>query len=65
VTIHALTIAAIDDLALLTMHAAADMLRSRRVSSVELTRACIANIERRDAELVAFITRTPDTALAA
>jgi aspartyl-tRNA(Asn)/glutamyl-tRNA(Gln) amidotransferase subunit A len=46
------------------MHAAAEMLRSRRVSSVELTRACIAIIERRDAELVAFITRTADTALA-
>ena len=47
------------------MHAAAAMLRARKASSVELTRACIARIEALDQELVAFITRTFDEALAA
>jgi aspartyl-tRNA(Asn)/glutamyl-tRNA(Gln) amidotransferase subunit A len=46
------------------MHDAAALLRGRKASSVELTRACIANIERLDAELVAFISKTFDRALA-
>ena len=40
------------------------MLRARKVSSVELTRACIARIEALDRDLVAFITRTFEEALA-
>ena len=40
------------------------MLRARKISSVELTRACIARIEALDPTLVAFIARTFDTALA-
>src|SRR6185503_4290512 len=46
------------------MHDAAALLRARKVSSVELTRACVANIERSDGELVAFISKTLDQAAA-
>jgi aspartyl-tRNA(Asn)/glutamyl-tRNA(Gln) amidotransferase subunit A len=46
------------------MHEAAALLRARKTSSVELTRACIANIERLDGDLVAFISKTLDRALA-
>lgn len=46
------------------MHEAATLLRARKASSVELTRACIRNIERLDGELVAFISKTLDRALA-
>ena len=44
------------------MHEAAALLRARKASSVELVRACIAKIERLDATLVAFISRTLDQA---
>lgn len=46
------------------MHEAAALLRARTVSSVELTRACLARIDALDHELVAFITTTPESALA-
>jgi len=46
------------------LHEAATLLRARKASSVELTRACIRNIERLDGELVAFISKTLDRALA-
>ena len=46
------------------MHEAAALLRARKTSSVELTRACIANVERLDGELVAFISKTHARALA-
>ena len=46
------------------MHDAAALLRARRVSSVELVRACVAQIEALDATLVAFITRTIEEAQA-
>lgn len=46
------------------MHEAAALLRARKASSVELTRACIGQIERLDGELVAFISKTLDRALA-
>jgi aspartyl-tRNA(Asn)/glutamyl-tRNA(Gln) amidotransferase subunit A len=46
------------------MHEAAALLHARRVSAVELLRACTDRIERLDRELVAFITRTADLALA-
>ena len=45
------------------MHEAAALLRARKTSSVELTRACIATIERLDGDLVAFISKTLDRAL--
>ncbi len=45
------------------MHEAATLLRARKTSSVELVRACVEIIERRDGELVAFISKTLDRAL--
>ena len=42
---------------------AAEAIRARRVSSVELTRECLRIIERRNRELNAFITVTADAAL--
>ena len=53
------------DLGFLPMHEAAALLRARKASSVELTRACIANIERLDRQLVAFISKDLAAALAA
>jgi aspartyl-tRNA(Asn)/glutamyl-tRNA(Gln) amidotransferase subunit A len=61
---RARTIADIDDLSLVPMHVAAASLRARKTSSVELTHACIARIEALDEGLVAFITRTFESALA-
>jgi len=46
------------------MHEAAAQLRARKIASVELVRACVARIEALDRDLVAFITRTVDEALA-
>jgi aspartyl-tRNA(Asn)/glutamyl-tRNA(Gln) amidotransferase subunit A len=46
------------------MHEAATLLRARKTSSVELTRACLARIDALDPTLVAFIARTTETALA-
>lgn len=45
------------------MRDAGALLRARTASSVEITRACIARIERLDASLVAFISKTLDHAL--
>src|SRR5437762_3970604 len=54
----------IDRLALLPMHNAAALLRARKTSSAELVRASIERIEALDGPLVAFITRTLESALA-
>lgn len=51
------------DPALWPMYAAADALRRRRVSSVELTEACLRRIRAYDGRLNAFITRTEDAAM--
>jgi aspartyl-tRNA(Asn)/glutamyl-tRNA(Gln) amidotransferase subunit A len=53
------------ELADLTVHGAADLLRRRDVSSVELTRAALDRIERRDGELNAYLHVAADAALAA
>ncbi len=47
----------------LSIHEAADLLRRREISSVELTRAHLERIDALDDTLRAFITRTPDLAL--
>jgi aspartyl-tRNA(Asn)/glutamyl-tRNA(Gln) amidotransferase subunit A len=52
------------DLATVTLKQAADLLRRRDVSPVELTEACLARIERHDRAINAFITVTRDQALA-
>src|SRR5271166_1866591 len=46
-----------------TLTEAAQLLRDRRLSSVELTHACLANIERLNPVLNAFITVTDELAL--
>jgi len=48
---------------MLTLCEAAEKLRSRRLSPVELTRECLARIERLDPTLNAFITVTAELAL--
>ncbi len=53
-----------DDPALLDLAAAASAVRERSLSPVDLTRACLDRIERLDPRLNAFITVTPERALA-
>jgi aspartyl-tRNA(Asn)/glutamyl-tRNA(Gln) amidotransferase subunit A len=48
---------------MLTLTEAADQIRNRKVSSLELTRACLERIERLNPKLNAFITVTDDLAL--
>jgi aspartyl-tRNA(Asn)/glutamyl-tRNA(Gln) amidotransferase subunit A len=49
----------------LTLHEAAALLRAGKTSSLELTEACLAQIEKRDPGLRAFLSLTPDLALTA
>jgi aspartyl-tRNA(Asn)/glutamyl-tRNA(Gln) amidotransferase subunit A len=53
------------DLGRLSLKKAADLLRRKAVSPVELTQACLKRIERYNAALNAFITVTPEQALVA
>jgi hypothetical protein len=53
-----------DDLTALSLIDAAELLRARKVSPVELTNACLARIERLNHTLNAFITVTADGAVA-
>jgi aspartyl-tRNA(Asn)/glutamyl-tRNA(Gln) amidotransferase subunit A len=53
------------DLATLTLKQASELLQRRDVSSLELTEACLARIERHDRAINAFITITREQALAA
>jgi aspartyl-tRNA(Asn)/glutamyl-tRNA(Gln) amidotransferase subunit A len=52
------------DLTLLTLAEAADLVRRRKVSPVELTQACLKRIELLNPKLNAFITLTAEQALA-
>ena len=52
------------DPANLTLHAASDLIRKKSISPVELTKACLARIERLNPRLNAYITVTADDALA-
>lgn len=56
--------AADSDLTRLTVRTASDRLHNKSVSSVELTRACLARIDKLQPVLNAFITITADQALA-
>ena len=47
----------------LTIHEAADRLARREISAVELTRAVLGEIERRDGEIGAYLTVTSEAAL--
>ena len=53
------------DLASLTLKKAADLIRSKGASPVELTQACLKRIEQYNSKLNAFITVIPEPALAA
>jgi aspartyl-tRNA(Asn)/glutamyl-tRNA(Gln) amidotransferase subunit A len=53
-----------DELTALTLQEAAARIRSRAVSPVELTKACLARIERYDTKINAFITVSAELALA-
>jgi aspartyl-tRNA(Asn)/glutamyl-tRNA(Gln) amidotransferase subunit A len=53
-----------DDLTVLTLQDAADQLRRKRLSPVDLTQACLARIERLNPSLNAFITVSAESALA-
>jgi len=54
----------VPDLHTLSLSQAADAIRTRRLSPVELTRHCLQRIERLDPALNAFITVTDDLAVA-
>src|SRR5215831_11910689 len=53
-----------EDLAALTLSAAADRIRARAVTSAQLTEACLARIETYNPKLNAFITVMREQALA-
>ena len=53
-----------DDLCGLSIAEAAELVRTRKVSPVELTEACLSRIEKLNASLNAFITVTADSARA-
>ena len=54
-----------EDLAGLTLKQASDLLRTKAVSPIQLTQACLQRIERYDLAFNAFITVTKDQALLA
>src|SRR5262245_66636002 len=53
-----------DELAFISLSQASELIRARKVSPLELTRACLAGIERFNPRLNAFITVTAPEALA-
>jgi aspartyl-tRNA(Asn)/glutamyl-tRNA(Gln) amidotransferase subunit A len=63
-TVKAAEPASSDHLTQLSLTEAADLVRRKKVSALELTRACLARIERLNPALNCFITVTPDAALA-
>lgn len=52
-----------DDLAKLSLREAYDLIRKKKVSPVELTKACLTRIDRANPSLNAFITITSESAL--
>ncbi len=58
------TVAMSGELTRLSIREASELLRKKKVSPVELTRECLARIERYNPALNAFITITADSALA-
>src|SRR5690242_31687 len=53
------------DLAVLTLKQAADLLRSRKTTPVELTQACLKRIDKYNPAVNAYITVTRDQAMSA
>ena len=62
--LNATAVIAADDLANLDLHAAASLVRQKKVSPVQLAQACLARIEALNPTLNAFITVTGESALA-
>ena len=52
------------DLTSLTLSQASDLVKSRQVSPVDLTQACLDRIDKVDGKLNSFLTLCPDQALA-
>src|ERR1700692_2525578 len=52
-----------DDLSKLSIREAADLIRKKKVSPVDFTKACLARIDRANPPLNAFITITAESAL--
>src|SRR5215475_8454106 len=63
-TRYAFSLPADDELALLTLKQASDLIRSKKISPVELTDACLARITTYNPKINAFITAMRDQALA-
>jgi aspartyl-tRNA(Asn)/glutamyl-tRNA(Gln) amidotransferase subunit A len=59
-----ITASPMDDRTGLTLSEASQLVRSKKVSPVELTHECLSRIERLNPKLNAFITVTPDSAVA-
>ena len=62
--LNSAAVAAADDLANLELHEAADLVRLKKVSPVQLAQACLARIDALNPRLNAFITVTAESALA-
>jgi aspartyl-tRNA(Asn)/glutamyl-tRNA(Gln) amidotransferase subunit A len=62
-SLNSWTTAAPEELTSLNLHQAAELVRGKKISPVDLTRACLARIEKLNAPLNAFITVTADSAL--
>lgn len=54
---------AADEIAMLSLADASDLVRRKKISSVDLTRACLGRVERLNPRLNAFITVTAEQAL--
>lgn len=63
-SLNSLASAASSDLTNLNLHEVAALVKEKKISSVEITRACLARIELLNPSLNAFITITADSALA-
>jgi len=62
--LKAAAVTATDELANLELNQAATLIQQKKVSPVQLTETCLSRIEARNPLLNAFITVTPDSALA-
>src|SRR6185436_4629176 len=56
--------ASADEIAMLSLKDASDLVRRKKVSPLDLTRACLGRVERLNPRLNAFITVTAEQALA-
>jgi aspartyl-tRNA(Asn)/glutamyl-tRNA(Gln) amidotransferase subunit A len=64
IKLNSLAAATSSDLTNLNLHEVASMIKEKKISPVEITRACLARIEQLNPSLNAFITVTAESALA-